>query len=161
VDDTAWDTHFARDRLGPWCSLGLIPGDLAVHSPYSYEYSKAPLKVIDDPTYVGVSLRDYGKRKSGQLRQRCATEMSRDLSTFSVSDCWKMASSLVSHARRSADVDEILTLEERVFLGPVQSVTDAIAKVRAVELSLADGGRSDRIDQQALVLVARWLETNA
>ena len=60
-----------------------------------------------------------------------------------------------------ADVEEVLTLEEKVFLGPVQSVADAIAKVRAVERSLATGGRSDRIDQQALVMVARWLETNA
>lgn len=85
--------------------------------------------------------------------------MSRDLSTLSVSDCSNLVRSLVGNA--SADVEEILALEERVFLGPVQSPADAIAKVRAVELSLADGGRSDGIDQQALVQVVRWLEANA
>jgi hypothetical protein len=78
-----------------------------------------------------------------------------------VSECWDLLRNLIGDAKRSSDVEEILLLEERVFLGPVQSVADAIAKLRAVELSLADGGRSDRIDQQALALVARWLETNA
>ena len=72
-----------------------------------------------------------------------------------------MVRSLVDSARRSADVEEILALEDRVFLGPGQSAADAIAKLRAVELSLADGGRSDGVDQQALVLVVRWLDTNA
>ena len=87
--------------------------------------------------------------------------MSRDLATLPVSECWDLLRNLIGDAKRSSDVEEILLLEERVFLGPVQSVADAIAKLRAVELSLADGGRSDRIDQQALALVARWLETNA
>ena len=88
-------------------------------------------------------------------------KLSRDPSEPPVSDCWNTARNLMNNARRSSDVDEILFLEERVFLGSVQSAADAIAKLRAVELSLADGGRSDRIDQHALVLVARWLETNA
>ncbi len=80
---------------------------------------------------------------------------------LSVSDCWSMACSLSDNATRSEDVEEILALEGRVFSGPVQSATDAIAKLRAVELSLADGGRSDGVDQHALVLVVRWLEANA
>jgi hypothetical protein len=79
---------------------------------------------------------------------------------MSVSDCWAVVRSLVSDAGPSADVEEILALEERVFLGPVQSAADAIAKLRAVELSLVDGGRSDGVDQQALVLLVRWLEAN-
>jgi hypothetical protein len=93
--------------------------------------------------------------------ERWVTELSRKLSTLSVSDCSNMVRSLVGNARRSVDVEEILALEERVFLGPVQSAADAIAKLRAVERSLADGGRSDGVDQQALVLVVRWLEANA
>jgi len=85
--------------------------------------------------------------------------MSRDPSTLSVIDCSNLVRSLVGNA--DADVEELLALEERVFLGPVQSAADAIAKVRAVELSLAEGGRSDGIDQQALAQVVRWLEANA
>jgi hypothetical protein len=83
--------------------------------------------------------------------------MSQDLATLSVSDCWTIERSLVGNAKRSADVEEILALENRVLLGPVRSAADAIAKLRAVEMSLADGGRSDGVDQQALVLVVRWL----
>jgi hypothetical protein len=79
---------------------------------------------------------------------------------MSVSDCWTEVRSLVGNADPSADVEELLALEERVFLGPVQSAADAIAKLRAVELSLADGGRSDGVDQQALELLVRWLEAN-
>jgi hypothetical protein len=79
---------------------------------------------------------------------------------MSVSDCWAAVRSLASDAGPNADVEELLALEERVFLGPVQSAADAIAKLRAVELSLVDGGRSDGVDQQALVLLVRWLEAN-
>jgi hypothetical protein len=79
---------------------------------------------------------------------------------MSVSDCWAVVRSLAGNAGPSTDVEEILALEERVFLGPVQSAADAIAKLRAVELSLVDGGRSDGVDQQALVLLVRWLEAN-
>ena len=94
-------------------------------------------------------------------RQNWSAEMIRNMSTMSVSECWNMACSLGDNATRSEDVEEIMALEERVFSGPVQSAADAVAKLRAVELSLADGGRSDGVDQQALVLVVRWLEAKA
>ena len=54
----------------------------------------------------------------------------------------------------------LFDLEDGVLRGPIRSVKDAIAKLRAVELSFIEGERSDGADAIALRETIRWLETN-
>jgi len=56
------------------------------------------------------------------------------------------------------DPDDGLDLEVGVLRGPILSLDDAIAKLRAVELSFVEGERTDGADASALRETISWLQ---
>jgi hypothetical protein len=55
------------------------------------------------------------------------------------------------------DWDDVLELEVDVLMGPIQTLDDAIAKLKAIELSFIEGERTDGADMLALRQTIRWL----
>jgi hypothetical protein len=58
-----------------------------------------------------------------------------------------------------SDWDRVLDLEVDVLVGPIRSLDDALAKLRAIELSFLEGERTDGADVTALRQTIRWLST--
>jgi len=81
-----------------------------------------------------------------------------------LSEKWNRSRQLADRALRDRDEthsEEIFALEIDVLRGPIASLSDAIAKLRAVGLSLVEGERTDGADQDALDQTIRWLEARA
>ena len=55
-------------------------------------------------------------------------------------------------------LDRVIALETAILTGPIRSQDDALAKLRAVALCLAAGGRTDNADVRALDATILWLE---
>jgi hypothetical protein len=60
-----------------------------------------------------------------------------------------------------SDWDRMLDLEADVLTGPIRSLDDALAKLKAIELSFLEGERTDGADVTALRQTIRWLSTHA
>ena len=60
-----------------------------------------------------------------------------------------------------ADWEEIGGLERDILLGPIKTIDDARAKLKAIYLSFDDGLRSDGADAAALGQIIRWLGANS
>jgi hypothetical protein len=57
------------------------------------------------------------------------------------------------------ELELALELETDVLLGPIQTIEDAIAKLKAIQLAFADGARTDGADAKAVCQTIRWLRT--
>ena len=59
-----------------------------------------------------------------------------------------------------AEIDQAFDLEVDVLTGPIQSVDDAVAKLKAIELAFVEGERTDGADATALRQTIQWLESS-
>ena len=59
-----------------------------------------------------------------------------------------------------AEWDRVIDLEGDILKGPIQSLDDALAKLRAIELSFVEGERTDGADVTALRQTIRWLRSH-
>jgi hypothetical protein len=59
-----------------------------------------------------------------------------------------------------ADWDRVMDLEVAVLRGPIHTVDDALAKLKAIELSFQEGERTDGADMVALQQTIRWLRAH-
>ena len=70
---------------------------------------------------------------------------------------WDRACDISEHAASEADIDVLTRLESQVLLGAIRSPEDAVAKLRAVELTFIEGERSDGSDRVALEMITDWV----
>jgi len=82
----------------------------------------------------------------------------------SVADKWKQSRRLLRLGDQGQGedccCDDLLQLEEGVLKGPIHSIHDAFAKLKAVELAFVEGERTDGADAAALRQAIRWLRAN-
>jgi hypothetical protein len=76
---------------------------------------------------------------------------------------WRELGRLAAAARAIGVEDEpiferFIALETAILTGPIRSRADALAKLRAVALCIAAGGRTDNADALALDATILWLE---
>ena len=78
----------------------------------------------------------------------------------SLSEKWEQSRQMVRRGSE-ADVERVMDLEVDVLTGPIHSLDDALAKLKAIELSFVEGERSDGADASALRQTIRWLRAQA
>jgi hypothetical protein len=87
-----------------------------------------------------------------------------DTTPTSLSAKWDRSRQLIKLGNRDgaafADWDQAACLEIDVLRGPIRSVDDAVAKLRAIELAFVEGERTDGADAMALRQTIRWLQTH-
>src|ERR1700678_3140600 len=73
---------------------------------------------------------------------------------------WKRSRQLVELGNKLGavypDWDVAYGLEVDVLLGPISTMEDVVAKLRAIQLAFIDGVRSDGADPKALCQTTRW-----
>ena len=77
----------------------------------------------------------------------------------SLSDKWERSRQLAKLGPQ-ADCDRVMDLECAVLGGPIHTLDDALAKLRAIELSFLEGERTDGADMVALQQTICWLRTH-
>jgi hypothetical protein len=79
----------------------------------------------------------------------------------SLSEKWDRSRQLLRQGARVGhdfhEWDEAFDLERDVQRGRIQSLEDAVAKLRAIELAFVEGERTDGADATALRQTIRWL----
>jgi hypothetical protein len=82
----------------------------------------------------------------------------------SLSAKWDRSRQLIRKGVRAGpgfpNLNEALDLEIDVLRGPIQSLDDALAKLRAIELAFIEGERTDGADATALHETIQWLQTH-
>jgi hypothetical protein len=76
----------------------------------------------------------------------------------SLSGKWERSRQLMEQGPQ-ADWDRVMDLECAVLRGPIHNLDDALAKLKAIELSFLEGERTDGADMAALQQTIRWLRT--
>jgi hypothetical protein len=75
---------------------------------------------------------------------------------------WNRSRELVAIGNRlgasSPALERASDLETDVLLGPIQTIEDAIAKLKAAQLAFTDGARTDGADAEAVRQTIRWLQ---
>jgi len=87
-----------------------------------------------------------------------------DTSETSLAAKWKRSRQLVEIGNRLGasypELELALDLETDVLLGPIRTIEDAIAKLKAIRLAFADGARTDGADASALCQTILWLQAH-
>ena len=86
-----------------------------------------------------------------------------DQSAASLAAKWDRSRQLLTAWPRSGEScpqwDDAVELEADVLLGPIVTMDDAVAKLKAIQLAFTDGERTDGADAWALRQTIRWLQT--
>jgi hypothetical protein len=88
-----------------------------------------------------------------------------ELPPTSLAAKWKRSRQLVELGNKLGSLypewDIAYDLEVDVLLGPISTIEDVVAKLRAIQLAFIDGVRSDGADARALCQTIRWLHALA
>jgi hypothetical protein len=86
-----------------------------------------------------------------------------DQSALSLAAKWDRSRQLMTAGAQSGESrpqwEDAVDLEADVLRGPIVTMEDVVAKLKAIQLAFTDGERTDGADAWALRQTIRWLQT--